>query len=664
MILISVVFNIVDSVVSASFLKEQSFIIFFKFAIEIKYNILMKNLIPVLLLILFSTCTEKQLPPPNILWITAEDIGPAFGCYGDEYATTPNIDQLADGGVVFSNAYATAPICAPARSCLITGVYATSMGTQHLRSDIEIPEYLKTIPEVLRTKGYYTSNNSKTDYNFDPSGRWDENGGEAHWKNRADNKPFFSVFNYGITHEGSGNSYDDKHTKNLKQHHDPSKAEVPPYFPDTEEFRTIWARYYDLITAFDNTVGEHMAELEEAGILENTIVFVFSDHGFGLPRYKRWLYNTGLQVPLIVYVPEKYQEKFNMHAGDNDQMVSFADYAPTVLQLAGIDKKEYMQGQSFLTDSTEKSYTYGARSRADDVYDVSRAIVDDRYIYIRNYMPHLSYVQDAVIFSENKRSFAELLRLKSEGSLNPEAKQFWEPKPVEELYDLQNDPYELNNLAGIGVHNSKLTEMRDRLRRKALETRDIGFLHESEYMRRAQGTTPYDYAQSDQYNIERIFETAQMVGDESTSNETLFTRLKDEDSGVRYWAIIALMQRLDNQSKTAGELRTLLNDASPAVALAAAEALCKINREAEALPVIEKYIKLDDEPTTVLHAAMVARRIGKKACPLVDVVRNEYEKYKGDVWGRYKSWSYPMFIGFAFDQIRMNCGEELNLTKS
>ena len=155
-----------------------------------------------------------------------------------------------------------------------------------------------------------------------------------------------------------------------------------------------------------------------------------------------------------------------------------------------------------------------------------------------------------------------------------------------------------------------------------------------------------------------------MVGINEIADETIRTRMKDEDSGVRYWAIIALMQRLENDPKIIEALETNLNDSSPAVALAAAEALCYIDQEAKALPVIEKYIKMDEEPTTVLHAAMVARRIGEKACPLVDVVRNEYEKYKGDVWGRYKSWSYPMFIGFAFDQIRINCGEELNLTKS
>lgn len=616
-----------------------------------------------LLSAIFFSCAEKELPPPNILWITAEDISPALGCYGDEYATTPNIDKLAESGVVYTNAYATAPICAPARSCIITGVYATSMGTQHLRSEVEIPGFLKTIPEILRNEGYFCTNNSKTDYNFSAEGRWDENSGNAHWKNRPEGKPFFSVFNYGMTHEGSANNFSDEHTKTLAERHDPANVTVPPYFPDNKAFRKMWARYYDLITVFDNKVGEHMAELEEAGELENTIVFVFGDHGYGMPRYKRWLYNTGLQVPLVVRIPEKYRDYFKTAAGKDDQMLSFVDLAPTVLDLAGVEKADYMQGQSILS-GTGKTHLFGARSRADDVMDMSRAIVQDDFIYIRNYMPHLPYVQNAVIFSDNKRSFAELLRLKNEGKLNPEAQQFWEPKPAEELYDLKNDPDELHNIAAEKQYRDKMEEMRGLLREKVMNTRDIGFLHESEYMRRTRNTTPYEYAQSSDYNLEEIFEAAEMVGDEEVDTQTIIDHMDDDDSGVRYWSVIALLQRLTDEPQMVNALEARLEDASPAVALASAEALSKLGHPENALPVIEKYLKMDEEPTTVLNAAMVARRIGKEACPLADVVREEFEKYKGDVWGRYKSWSYPMFIGFAFDQIRMNCGEELDLSRN
>jgi len=619
----------------------------------------MKYCYLLLLAVFLFSCSKEELPPPNILWISAEDIGPAFGCYGDEFATTPNIDKLAEDGVVYTNAYATAPICAPARSAIITGVYATSMGTQHLRSEVPIPNNLKTIPELMRAEGYYCTNNSKTDYNFDATGRWDENSGEAHWKNKPENAPFFSVFNYGITHEGSGNSYSDEHTKDLEVKHDPEKVKVPPYFPKTEEFKTLWARYYDLITAFDKKVGAHIAELEDAGLLENTIVFIWGDHGFGMPRYKRWLYKTGLHVPMIVHIPEQYKKQFGFSAGKSDRMLSFVDLAPTVLKLAGIEKPDYMQGQSFIASADHKEYIYGARSRADDVNDMSRAIVQDDFIYIRNYMPHLPYIQNAIIFSDRKRSFAELLRLKEEGNLNPEAQKFWEPKAPEELYDLKNDPHEMNNLAGMDEYSDKMNEMRGLLRKKIMYSRYIGFLHESEYMRRAQGSTVYEYAQSENYQLEEIYEAAEMVGNKNVATESLLKQTKNEDSGVRYWTVIALMQRLEKDPELISALETLLDDTSPAVALASAEALCKLDLEESALPVIEKYLRMDEEPTTVLNAAMVARRIGQDACPLVDVVREEFEKYEGNVWNRYKSWSYPMFIGFAFDQIRMNCGEDL-----
>ncbi|MFW5760557.1 MAG: sulfatase-like hydrolase/transferase, partial [Cyclobacteriaceae bacterium] len=218
-----------------------------------------------------KSSNREELPPPNILWITTEDIGPGLGSYGDDYAATPNLDQLAKEGAVYQKAYASAPICSPARSALITGVYATSLGTQHLRSDISIPEKIKTIPEYLRANGYFCTNNSKTDYNFDPSGRWDENSNQAHWRNRPEGKPFFSVFNFGTTHEGPTNSTDTSIFKTLENHHNPAEANLPPVLPSTEEFKKIWARQYDLITVMDKQAGDIINQLKEDGEYDNTI---------------------------------------------------------------------------------------------------------------------------------------------------------------------------------------------------------------------------------------------------------------------------------------------------------------------------------------------------------------------------------------------------------
>ena len=374
------------------------------------------------LLLLIAAGPGAAQDRPNILWITTEDMSPALGAYGDAQARTPNLDRLAEQGILYRRAYASAPICAPARSTLITGIHASSLGTQHLRSAVELPEFIRTLPEYLRAHGYYTTNNSKTDYNFSPEGRWDESGSQAHWRNRPEGRPFFSVFNYGTTHEGRANRDAPEELAELVERHDPADAELPPYYPDTPEMRRIWAQNYDLITRMDQQVGALLQQLEADGLTEETIVFFFSDHGHGLPRYKRWLYDTGLRVPLIIRFPEAYAGLAPQRAGTStDRLVSFLDFAPTVLSLTGVPIPATMQGHPFLGPDTAppRDYVFTTRDRADDIYDLSRAAIDDRYIYIRNYMPHLPYVRPAFIFSDRKRSFAELWRVRGTETLGP-----------------------------------------------------------------------------------------------------------------------------------------------------------------------------------------------------------------------------------------------------
>jgi N-sulfoglucosamine sulfohydrolase len=261
------------------------------------------------------------------------------GCYGDKLAKTPNIDKLAETGIVFRQAYASAPICAPARSCLITGVYPTSLGTPHLRQEQTIPQWMKAFPQYLTESGYFTSNQNKTDFNFSPQGVFDYHKDDLYpWRQRQEGQPFFSFFNIGDTHEGPGNSLTryKELTSGLPETSFTSSNEItlPPYYPETPEMREIWARYYDLAAAMDVKVGQIIKNLEEDGLMENTIIFFFSDHGHGLPRYKRWLNITGLQVPFVAWLPEKYQHLAkNTQGTDNHDLVSFADFAPTVLNL-------------------------------------------------------------------------------------------------------------------------------------------------------------------------------------------------------------------------------------------------------------------------------------------------------------------------------------------
>ena len=289
------------------------------------------RLLPFLLGLIFSLPIHAEtVERPNILWINAEDMSSHLGCYGHPDAITPNIDQLASEGLVYQNAFATAPICSPSRSCLATGLYATSLGTQHLRCEVEIPERVKPLAVRLRELGYFCTNTGKSDYNFKPDGIWDAwNSKPAPWRDRKLGQPFFAFMTVGETHEGRINFRDryEQATADLPDDlkHDPSTVTIPPFYPDTPEIRQIFAGMYDLATVFDQKVGAIVAQLKKDGDYENTVIFIFGDHGNGLPRYKRWLNDSGLRVPLVVYVPPKYQHLCPPSAGSRpDRLVSFS----------------------------------------------------------------------------------------------------------------------------------------------------------------------------------------------------------------------------------------------------------------------------------------------------------------------------------------------------
>ncbi|MHC4253698.1 MAG: sulfatase family protein, partial [Planctomycetota bacterium] len=292
---------------------------------------------------------------PNILWITCEDISADLGCYGDSYARTPNLDRLATEAVLYTNMYATAPVCSPARSCIITGVHACSLGTQHLRSNIAKPVTFRCFTEYLREAGYYCTNNSKEDYQFrTPKAAWDESSRKAHWRKRPAGKPFFSVINLTMTHQ-SQTRYTVKKLQTVNARlpealrHDPAEAPLPPYYPDTKVIRENVAAYHTQITLMDRAVGRILGELHRDGLSENTIVFFFSDHGGGIPRGKRWLHHNGIRVPFMVRCPGKYRQLVPGEPGTrSDRLVSFVDLAPTMLSLTGLPLPGHLQGRAFL----------------------------------------------------------------------------------------------------------------------------------------------------------------------------------------------------------------------------------------------------------------------------------------------------------------------------
>lgn len=619
------------------------------------------------ILLWFSCATQQEeLPPPNILWISHEDLSPIYGCYGDDYARTPNIDRLATKSIRFNKAYSNAPICAPARSTLITGMYATSLGTQHLRSEIPVPEELKILPEVLRETGYYTTNNVKTDYNFSHEGRWDESSNKAHWRNRPDGKPFFSVFNFMITHEGPTNALRSSDTEMLESFSDPSMAKLPPYLPDSPRMREIWAHMYDLLAVFDKGVGDLLAELEEDGLLDNTIVFVFSDHGHGLPGHKRWLNNAGLQIPFILHIPEKYKHLApNLDIGETDQLVAFVDFAPTVIRLAGGDIPQMMEGSDFLGKETEpKEYVYGYRDRADDCYEVSRSVSDGRYIYVRHFMPQLPYYQNAVIFNKGG-SYEEINRLHLLDQLPDAVLRMKREKPVEELFDLQEDPFEQNNLIGDPEYAERVDLLREKVTSWMVEHRDTGIITEGEMMlgSLAEEISVYEYARGfSEGTFHELVHVADLVGKVQDPSQ-LIPYFESTENAARFWAVVAADAYKGDGSLFWPYLKELLYDKSLPVAIKAAEVLVNKTNDQEALRTLEKILDESYEPL-VLQAAISVRQIGDKAFPLLPTIQQEISpKYSGEIWDRYRSWSYPMFIGMALDQAQINSGVSIQTKK-
>jgi len=428
---------------------------------------------------------SAEEPParPNVLWISCEDMSPDLGCYGDEYADTPNLDRLAREGCRYTNAFVPYPVCAPTRSAIITGMYPSTLGTMHMRTSMKgyeavVPPEVKCFPEYLRAAGYYCSNNRKTDYQFRaPFTAWDHSGGD--WRNpdRPADAPFFSVINLATTHESRCWPRRDEQLI-----HDPDKAAVPPYYPDTPVVRQNIARYYDNITEMDAQVGEILQRLAEDGLAGDTVVFFWSDHGRGLPRCKRWPYDSGLHVPLIVRWPGRIEP-----GSVCDDLVNLIDLGPTVLSLAGVEIPSHVQGRALLGDQKgePREFVFGGRERMDATsVEHIRTIRDKQYRYIRNFMPQRPYAQ-VIPYMERMPIMQEWRRLHAEGKLiGPQNLFFQDVKPLEELYDVVADPHQIHNLADSPEHQQVLRKMRATLRKQIKETGDLGGLPEDRLIRR------------------------------------------------------------------------------------------------------------------------------------------------------------------------------------
>ena len=565
---------------------------------------------------------------PNILWLTSEDNGPHLGCYGDKYADTPNLDGLAARGMIYTRAISNAPVCAPARTTIISGMYPTSTGAEHMRSMTNLPKSFKMYPVYLRKLGYYCTNNSKEDYNLEKDGQvWNEGGRKATWANRPNkDQPFFAIHNFTISHESQIRK------RPHQQVHDPKKVRIPAYHPDTPEVRQDWAQYYDKLSEMDKMVGEKLQLLEEQGLAENTIIFYFGDHGSGMPRSKRWPYFSGINVPLIVYVPAKWKHLASSEykaGGSSDRRVGFIDLAPTLLSIAGQKPPQHMQGHAFMgtEEAPAQEFGYGFRGRMDERYDMVRSIVGKKFIYIRNYMPHKPYGQH-VSYMFQTPTTQVWKKMFDEGTLNESQSYFWKTKPPEELYDLDNDPDEVNNLAKSRKHADILMSMRRAHLDHINQIIDVGFLPEGEIHSRSAGSNPYDMARTDKYPYKRIFLAADMASGLSPwATKTLINYLRDKDSAIRYWGAMGLLMRgKKGLSMTGKYLEKALHDDSPYVRVVAAEALGKFGNQDQVTQAVNTLGQIADPIKNGCFPSMLAMNaidhLDEKAKSLLPIIES------------------------------------------
>jgi len=493
-------------------------------------------------------------------------------------------------------------------------------------------------PELLRAAGYYCTNNSKEDYNFDLKRNiWDESSKNAHWKNRPNSQtPFFSIFNLTMTHESCINNKEkhDRLTQDLPTalRTNPDMVAVPPYYPDTPTIRTLLARHYDNIATMDRKVASILKELDEAGELENTIVFFYSDHGTGLPRHKRWLFDTGVKVPLIVYIPEKFQSLYPSQPGDEvDQLVSFVDLAPTALHLAGAQIPSNMQGQAFLGKDlkTEREYVFIARGRMDERYDMQRGVRTKRYKYLRYYEPKKSFIQ-YMNTPEKGPLMTELRKAEKNGALSPEALQLVSlTKPKESLFDLHTDPLELNDLSNDPNQMNQLKRLREVHDQWMIKTKDVGLIPEP-IMRNWEeksGQPIYDWIrkQGDFYEI-----LIQMSSSED--EDFLYKGLSHPNEAVRYWAGQGLYN-LDQEISdfTVERLYKKLNDSIINVGISAARALLKNQHSSkQIINTLVSGLESDNEWTR-LQTALVLDDFSEVMKTLEDkaqeLIKTDYNKY-------------------------------------
>ena len=562
----------------------------------------------IIILLMLTGAVIGSEERPNILWITSEDNSAHWlGCYGNAEAETPRLDAMAAEGNRFLHGYSNAPVCAVARSMILNGTHAVTMGTQHMRSRHRIPERYRSYVSYFREKGYYCTNASKTDFNFEGNDKkvWDQCSGKAHYRNRPDGASFFAVINLTTTHESS---------LFLKKNPDGPKrlkaedVKVPPYLPDLPEVRSDIGRYHDRMTMMDTQVGKILDDLEKAGLAEDTIVFYYGDHGGPTPRGKRYLKETGVKIPMLVRVPEKFRELSPFMPGEVvEELVGFVDLAPTVLSLLGLETPKQMQGRAFLGEHRsappEDDVVFLQADRFDEIYGMRRGLTDGRWKYIRRFNPNKPAAPYS-FYQFSMPSWVAWRKAWQDGKLSEQHARMWEtPQAVEELFDLKSDPWEINNLAKDPAQIKRLASMRQRLMDEMLRLGDSGVIPEPMWDKLAGQSTIADYASNPDFDLSKVIAWAFDNGDPSVSgSENRKLMIKESNPVLRYWALQGCLTKSKKMAESEELAMIGLKDGYSVNRVAAAELLCTIGKkEAGAKAMFDELNRSDISGTSMLY---------------------------------------------------------------
>ena len=565
---------------------------------------------------LFGECFSAD--QPNFVWFTSEDNSVHFSrIYNESGIRMPTIERLASHGLIFDHAFSNAPVCSVARTTLLTGAYGPRIGAQYHRRSrlVPMPEGGQMYPWYLQQAGYYTTNNSKTDYNVIVDQGWDESSPDASWRGRQEGQPFFHVQNTALTHESSLH-FTHEEMMNVENSTSSESITLFPYFPDTPTFRYTHARYLDNHLKVDNYFAEYLAMLEEDGVLDDTFIFYFGDHGGVLPRGKGYAYENGLHVPLVVYVPENWRHLVDANYGDRIRgFVSFVDFAPTVLHLAGIDVPPHMDGSPFLgqqidlDEVNERDEAFGYADRFDEKIDHVRSLRKGNFKYIRNYQP---FNVDG-LWNEYRYimlAYQEWWELFQSGELNEIQGQFFRPRPPEQLFDLEHDPHELQNLVGDSAYTEILNDMRSSLSNKVKDINDLSMFPESMLLEEA-FEDPVSFGRNNADRIERLIETADLsLHDFDSVRPEIDLALDAEDPWQRYWALIVLSAFGEQANSFVQRAYHIAqNDEENLVRLRAIEFLALIGQEnpSQLLPALLTNAANEVEATIILNTAVLLK---------------------------------------------------------